>query len=108
MDSFYAVCDLVIARAGGAVAELTATSTPAILVPGSFGSSGHQAANARFLTESGAAITLQEPELDRLPELVSSLLFDEASVRKMRVASAEIARPRAARTIAAAMLELAS
>lgn len=108
MDRFYAACDLVIARAGGAVAELTATATPAILVPGSFGSSGHQAANAGFLTESGAAITLEEPELGRLSEVVDSLLFDGASLGKMRDAAAEIARPEAARTIAGAMLELAS
>ena len=46
MELFYAASDLVLARAGGGVAELTVTATPSILIPGVFGSSGHQAANA--------------------------------------------------------------
>lgn len=106
MDGFYAISDLVIARAGGGVAELTATATPAILVPGSFGSSGHQAGNARFLTESKAAVTLEESELEGLTALVADLLFDAGALGDMRACSARIARPDAARSIAAAMLEL--
>ena len=58
MELFYAASDLVLARAGGGVAELTVTATPSILIPGVFGSSGHQAANAAFLKEAGAAEVL--------------------------------------------------
>jgi UDP-N-acetylglucosamine--N-acetylmuramyl-(pentapeptide) pyrophosphoryl-undecaprenol N-acetylglucosamine transferase len=67
MELFYAACDLVIARAGGAVAELTATATPAILVPGGFGSGHHQAANAGALAGVGAAEVVAESEIGRLP-----------------------------------------
>lgn len=105
MELFYAAADLVVARAGGAVAELTATATPAILVPGQFGSAGHQARNAKFLTDHGAAVTLPEGELDSLPSVVTETLFDRDLLSKMSAAAREIARPQAARTIARILIE---
>lgn len=105
MELFYAACDLVVARAGGAVAELTATATPSILVPGRFGSSGHQAGNARFLSESGAAVTVDEDGLDRLGDVVRSILFSTAKLQDMETAARRIARPGAARIIAKRMME---
>ncbi|MEA1903372.1 MAG: UDP-N-acetylglucosamine--N-acetylmuramyl-(pentapeptide) pyrophosphoryl-undecaprenol N-acetylglucosamine transferase [Actinomycetota bacterium] len=105
METFYAACDLVIARAGGAVAELTASSTPSILVPGEFGSAGHQSGNARFLSDAGAAITLPESGLGGLGGLVNSILFSDPALDEMREAANRIARPRAAHAIAAAMMK---
>lgn len=105
MEFFYAATDLVLARAGGAVAELTATGTPSILVPGEFGSSGHQSSNARHLTEAGAAVTVAEADLDRLNEVVLHTLFDKVSLREMKEATQRIAKPDAARTVAGAMVE---
>lgn len=105
METFYAACDVVVARAGGAVAELTATATPAILIPGSFGSAGHQAGNARYLTEAGAAVTIEESDLADLSSAVESIVFDESALTRMREESRRIAKPDAARTIAEAMLE---
>lgn len=104
MELFYAASDLVIARSGGAVAELTATATPAILVPGEFGSSGHQKENARFLERRGAAMTLRESELRRLPGLVGDVLVDRARLDEMSEASSRIARPDAARVVAQAIV----
>lgn len=104
MENFYAASDLVVARAGGAVAELSATATPSILIPGRFGSSGHQTENARFFGEEGAAVVLDEPELDRLPGLVGSLLFDSRRLANMSDDARRIARPRAALSIARAMM----
>ncbi len=104
MVDFFAACDLVVARAGGAVAEITATATPAILVPGEFGSSGHQTGNARFLDDEGAARTLLESELDTLPAVVESTLYSPEALRNMRKASEQIARPRAAHAIARSLL----
>lgn len=106
MDAFFAACDLVVARAGGSVAELTATATPAILVPGGFGSGGHQAANAARLEAVGAAEVVQEPELDRLGEVVARLAGDPELRRQMAQAATSIARPNAAHDIARALLEL--
>lgn len=105
MELFYAGCDLVVARAGGAVAELTATATPAVLVPGEFGARGHQRGNARFLVAEGAALAIEERQLETLPEVVADTLFDNRLLAEMRSAAQRIARPEAARTIARAMLE---
>lgn len=106
MDSFYAACDLVIARAGGSVAELTATATPGVLVPGGFGSGGHQRANAAYLASAGAAEVVAEDQLDRLPAVVAALLADPERRAEMARAGRRIARPQAATAIARAMIEL--
>ncbi|MGH8947739.1 MAG: UDP-N-acetylglucosamine--N-acetylmuramyl-(pentapeptide) pyrophosphoryl-undecaprenol N-acetylglucosamine transferase, partial [Acidimicrobiia bacterium] len=106
MDLFYSACDLVVARAGGGVAELTVTSTPSILIPGDFGSSGHQAANAAFLEKAGAAEVLTQERLDRLPGLVSEILLSPTRLEAMRIGARTIAKPDAAMKIAEAMQEL--
>jgi UDP-N-acetylglucosamine--N-acetylmuramyl-(pentapeptide) pyrophosphoryl-undecaprenol N-acetylglucosamine transferase len=108
MDFFYAACDLIIARAGGAVAELTATATPSILVPGGFGSGGHQRANAAQLAGVGAAIAVNESDIAGIPAIVERLVVDganeaENSLSQMKVACSKLARPDAASVIAAAM-----
>ena len=108
MELFYAASDLVVARAGGGVAELTATATPSILIPGEFGSSGHQAANAAFLEGAGAAKVVSQDRLDMLPGLVSEILLSPERLEAMRIGARSIAKPHAAMTIAEAMEELAS
>ena len=108
MELFYAATDLVIARAGGSVAELTATATPSILVPGVFGSGGHQAANAAFLADAGAAVVLTEEELGDLGAVSVSLMADPERRGRMSEACAAFARPDAARVVAEAMMEMAS
>jgi len=105
MDLFYAATDLVIGRSGGSVAELTATGTPSILVPGRFGSGGHQAANADMLTGRGAALTIPEEEVDRLTEVVSGLVFDRTRLQAMSAACLTLAKRDAADVMAAAMTE---
>ncbi|HEU4917373.1 MAG TPA: UDP-N-acetylglucosamine--N-acetylmuramyl-(pentapeptide) pyrophosphoryl-undecaprenol N-acetylglucosamine transferase [Acidimicrobiia bacterium] len=105
IELFYAASDLVVARAGGGVAELTATGTPSILVPGDFGSSGHQAANAAFLGDNGAATVLSQDRIAELPGLVEELLFSAGQLQEMRANALGIAKPGAAGTIADAMLE---
>ena len=107
MALFFGAADLVVARAGGAVAEITATGTPSILVPGGFGSSGHQPANAAYLEEAGAAVVLAEDEVGRLGAVVSGLLVDDIRLREMAAAAEAIARPEAASVIARAMIEVA-
>jgi UDP-N-acetylglucosamine--N-acetylmuramyl-(pentapeptide) pyrophosphoryl-undecaprenol N-acetylglucosamine transferase len=87
------------------VAELTATGTPSILVPGDFGSSGHQTANAAFLTRNGASESLSQDRISELPALVEKLLSSTARLDEMRRNALRIAKPGAATTIARAMLE---
>jgi UDP-N-acetylglucosamine--N-acetylmuramyl-(pentapeptide) pyrophosphoryl-undecaprenol N-acetylglucosamine transferase len=107
MDLFYAVSDLVLGRAGGGIAELTATGTPSILVPGEFGAHGHQAANAAYLAGAGAAVVVSEGELGRLPEVVADILGDTTRRDAMAESSRLIGRPHAAQVIAHAMQEAA-
>lgn len=107
MELFYAASDLVIARAGGAVAELTATATPAVLVPGRFGSGSHQVENARFLERRGAAVVVEETDLRQLAEQVTDLIGDSELLETMRAATHAISKPQAALTIARTMIEAA-
>lgn len=107
MELFYAAADLVVARSGGAVAELTATATPSILVPGQFGSGGHQEGNARALERSGAARVVPEPDLARLGDVVAEVIGDAESREQMARGALDISKPKAALTIARAMIEAA-
>jgi UDP-N-acetylglucosamine--N-acetylmuramyl-(pentapeptide) pyrophosphoryl-undecaprenol N-acetylglucosamine transferase len=97
-----AACDLVLARAGGSIFELTAARRPAILVPYPHATAGHQSANAAWMAEAGAALTIRDEELSagRLEAEVDSLLADEGRLVAMAKASASLARPDAARMIA--------
>ncbi len=102
MELFYAAVDVVVARAGGVVAEYLATATPAILIPGGFGSGRHQIANARALERAGAALVLEETEVERAAVVVADALSRRA---ELSAAGAQLARPRAAHEIARAMLD---
>ena len=104
MDLFYAAADLVLARAGGAVAELSATATPAVLVPGGFGSAGHQAANAAFLADAGSAVVVAESQAHTVAGVIAEIVSDAGRLDAMRASAEPLARPRAAQDIAAAMM----
>lgn len=104
MRYFYAVSDVVISRAGGMVAELLATGTPAILVPGGFGSRGHQHANAERVAARGAAVVVTEPELGNLAATVAAVLEEPGTLAAMTKAAETAGRPQAARVIAERMV----
>jgi UDP-N-acetylglucosamine--N-acetylmuramyl-(pentapeptide) pyrophosphoryl-undecaprenol N-acetylglucosamine transferase len=65
MAEAYAWADAVVCRSGAlTVAEIAAAGLPAIFVPFPAAVDDHQTANARGLTEAGAAITVQERDID--------------------------------------------
>lgn len=65
MPLVYAACDLLVGRGGAStVIEVAATGTPAILVPWSGAAEDHQTDNIRWLSDSGAAVLIPEPEFD--------------------------------------------
>ncbi len=101
MEYFFAVADFVVARAGGMVAEITATGSPSILIPGGFGSGGHQQANAEALERAGAARIVREGDTGGLSRVIRDLAGDPAGRRNMSSAAKSIARPTAAATIGA-------
>ncbi|UCG41196.1 MAG: UDP-N-acetylglucosamine--N-acetylmuramyl-(pentapeptide) pyrophosphoryl-undecaprenol N-acetylglucosamine transferase [Acidimicrobiia bacterium] len=107
MEWFFAAVDLVVSRASGMVAELTATGTPSVLIPGSFGSKGHQAASAAHLAAAGAAVVVGEENLDRLGSEVARLVGDPNARAAMSDAARAIGRPNAATVIAEEVLRAA-
>ena len=100
--------DLAISRAGGTVWELTASGTPAILVPYPHATADHQTLNARHFERGGGAVVVPEPELDRVPALVDELLADPARLESMSAAMRAMARPEAAEQIAEELITLAA
>lgn len=105
-----AASDLVVARAGGSVFELAAYGLPAILVPYPHAAADHQAANARWMVDAGAAIAVADRELTaaRLAREVAALLVNPARLAGMAAASRRLARPDAAREVADELIRAAA
>ena len=103
-----AAADLVVSRAGGSVFELAAIGRPAILVPYPHATADHQAKNARWLAEAGAAVVLPDDECtgERLRALVGALLADRRRLEGMAEAARAVGRPDAADRIAEEALGL--
>jgi UDP-N-acetylglucosamine--N-acetylmuramyl-(pentapeptide) pyrophosphoryl-undecaprenol N-acetylglucosamine transferase len=100
-------CDLVVARSGSAVWEIAAAGRAAILVPYPFATGDHQALNAQYFVHAGGAILVRELDVDRVPDLVRSLLDDPRRLEAMGEAMLQAAKPGAADEIADELLALA-
>jgi UDP-N-acetylglucosamine--N-acetylmuramyl-(pentapeptide) pyrophosphoryl-undecaprenol N-acetylglucosamine transferase len=108
MDLAYAAADLALTRAGAiTMAELTATGTPAVMVPLPHATADHQAANARVLAAAGGAVVVDDAALDgaSLAGAVAPLLADPDRLAAMAAAMRELAHPAAAEELAALVVE---
>jgi len=93
-----AAADLAVTRAGAStLGELPVMGLPAIVIPGGF---SDQAANAAYLTDQGAAVTLQGNELGGLVDLTNELLNDDQRRAEMAEAMRALAKTDAAAEIA--------
>ena len=104
MDLVLAAADLAVCRAGAtSVAELAVVGLPAVLVPLPGAPGDHQTANARQLSDAGAAVLVPDAELDgtRLVAEVDALLADPARLAAMAEAARGTARRDAAERVAA-------
>jgi UDP-N-acetylglucosamine--N-acetylmuramyl-(pentapeptide) pyrophosphoryl-undecaprenol N-acetylglucosamine transferase len=101
-----AAADMAVARAGGSIFELAQYGLPAVLVPYPHATADHQTANARWMTDGGAAVVLADCDLtpERLRAEVEAILLDPARLAAMAAAAAALARPDAARDVAAEVL----
>ena len=99
--------DLVLCRAGGSVFELALAGKPAVLVPYPHATADHQAKNARYFEQAGAALVVADSELERVPGLVRELLCRPRAARGDVRADAAVARPDAADEIAEELIALA-
>lgn len=109
MAAAYRWADIVIARAGAlTVAELSMAGKPAILVPYPHAVDDHQTANAKVLSEAGAAELLPQGRCtpQKVRELLSSMLGDFQRLRDMAQASRSVAIPGSTENIAAVCNEL--
>jgi len=101
-----AAADLVLARAGGSIAEITAAGKPAVLVPYPHATADHQTSNARWMADAGAAIVIPDDELTagRLRREAVGLLADPSRLERMRAAARALGRPDAAARVAGEVL----
>lgn len=104
----YRAADLVVCRAGGGVAEVLAFGRPMVLVPYPYAAHGHQQRNATYVEQEGAAVVVEDEDLDgaKLATLIAELRRDGARREEMARASRELGRPDAAQQVAREALAL--
>lgn len=108
MPMAYAAADLVICRSGAStIAELAAAGCASLLVPFPYAVDDHQTANARHLSEAGAALLIAETDLtpERLASDLQTLLADRAMLTRMAVAARSKAWTHATDDITACLLK---
>lgn len=103
MEEAYGWADLLICRAGAmTISEISNVGIAAILVPYPHAVDDHQTANARFLSEAGAAILIQQVELtpERLARELNRLITaGRAHLLVMADKALQLARPGATQDV---------
>jgi len=106
MPAAYALADLVIARSGASsLTEIAIAGQPSILVPYPYAADDHQTRNAEVFAGAGAAVLVQERDLDaeKLASLATSILQDLPTYQRMAKAARALAVPDAADRVCAAI-----
>ncbi len=101
MVTAYANADLVICRAGAmTVAELSAVGVASYLVPFPYAVDDHQTANAKFLSDVGAAVLMPQPQMtaDALANYLQTVT--RSDLQKMAEAALSQAKPHATQDVA--------
>ncbi len=111
MPARFAQATLVMARSGAStVAELAAAGKPALLVPFAAAADDHQRRNAEEMVKAGAALLLDESDLDapgKLLAALTNLLTSPERLAAMAAAARTQAHPAAAERIAGRLATLA-
>jgi UDP-N-acetylglucosamine--N-acetylmuramyl-(pentapeptide) pyrophosphoryl-undecaprenol N-acetylglucosamine transferase len=111
MPARFAHATLVISRSGAStVAELAAAGKPALLVPFAAAADDHQRRNAEEMVKAGAAVLLDESEIDapgKLLDALVNLLTNPERLASMATAARTQAHPAAAECIANRLATLA-
>lgn len=108
MAEAYAWADFVIARAGAlTVAEISVAGIGALFVPFPHAVDDHQTHNAEPLVQSGAALLIQQREMnvERLVDSLIPVLSDSDRLREMAQAARERALPKATETMVRICIE---
>ena len=110
MPGTFARADLLVCRSGAStVGEITAAGKPAIFVPFPRAADDHQNVNARALERAGAAVVVEESNLEAayLVDTVATLLNDPQRLQSMSAAAKSLAHPNAVQEIAEIVKKLA-
>jgi len=110
MPAMFARADLLVCRSGAStVGEITAAGKPATFVPFPRAADDHQNVNARALERAGAAVVVEESNLEAayLVDTIAALLNDPRRLRRMSEAAKSLAHPKAVEEIAAMVRGLA-
>jgi len=104
-----AACDIIVARAGGMVHEMTVAGCPALLIPSPNVTDDHQLHNAMAMADSGAAILIEEKNLtaESFAQAVGGLLRDSQKLKEMSAASHNLGKPEAGSRLAKIILQMA-
>ena len=108
--SAYAWADLVVCRAGAlTVAELCAVGLPALFIPYPSAVDDHQTANARAMTDAGAAKIIQEADLtdQSLSTLLGEFLGKRSELQLRAARARALSTPDSLNRITTICLELA-
>ncbi|PIW90535.1 MAG: hypothetical protein COZ92_00445 [Candidatus Nealsonbacteria bacterium CG_4_8_14_3_um_filter_40_11] len=100
----YAVCDLIVSRAGsGSLFEIAAWDKPSILIPLPEAAQNHQVKNAYAYAEGGAAIVMEEANFTShfFLEKLKYLFSRPEELERLQKAAREFSKPQAAKIIAA-------
>ncbi len=110
MAAEFARAHLILSRSGATtVAEEAAAGKPAVLVPFAAAADDHQRRNAQAMVEAGAALMVEEKELEtpgRLLHALAGILNDPQRLTVMSAAALAQAHPGAAERIAARLVAM--
>ncbi|MBE2280941.1 MAG: undecaprenyldiphospho-muramoylpentapeptide beta-N-acetylglucosaminyltransferase [Ignavibacteriaceae bacterium] len=86
MAAAYSAADIVVARAGATtIAELLFTGKPSILIPSPYVAENHQYYNAKSLVDTGAALLIEEKELEnKFESTINGLLENTVEFEKIK------------------------
>ncbi len=110
MDLALNAADLIVARSGGSVSEMTALGKAAILIPSPYVAGNHQEHNARAVEKAGGAVVISEAELcvKTLSQAIERIMNDDELLEKMSRCSKSIGKPDAADRIYQILKEISS
>ncbi|MBV1869869.1 MAG: undecaprenyldiphospho-muramoylpentapeptide beta-N-acetylglucosaminyltransferase [Gammaproteobacteria bacterium] len=108
MGAAYAWADLVISRSGAlTVSEIQQAGVGAVFIPYPSATDDHQTKNAEFLAKEGAALVMQQKELDveNLAETINPLL-NRDKLKSMALAAKRSAPMKTTETVVNACVEV--
>ena len=108
MEYALAIADMVVSRAGASLlAEVTAKGLPMLLVPYPHAAANHQEYNARELADRGAAVMINDKDLNGniLLEAVLPILQDDGKLKGLAAGALAAANPEALNDIVKIILD---